>query len=382
MPPARRRTLGLSLATMAMLASMPLLGPVLPAVGPSSPTGAVTSRPVPTPDGSVDALACGSAADCWAVGSAQTALGPVPLIDATRDSGTAWVAEQPGISGSATLDAVACPDQRHCLAVGGTAGGAPAGVAMVTDGGGRRWQQVAAPGGAVDLSAVYCAQAGHCLVLATDGSGYWSASTVDGGQVWQRTGTLPLGFGGPTGVTCQGSTCVSAGYLSLTGAKGAGAVALTTDGGRSWTTADVPADVGPLHDAACPTAARCLAVGTSSPNLADVTPAPSVVLASADGGLTWTTTSAPSGVGNATGISCATATRCAAVGTAWTFTDPPTPVGAVATTTDGGLTWRAPASRRLPAGLAGVACPTTSACVAGGGDELAGVTLPQPRRRR
>ena len=36
---------------------------------------------------------------------------------------------------------------------------------------------MASPAGSVDLSAVHCFAAADCLVLATDGSTYWSAST-------------------------------------------------------------------------------------------------------------------------------------------------------------------------------------------------------------
>jgi photosystem II stability/assembly factor-like uncharacterized protein len=157
-------------------------------------------------------------------------------------------------------------------------------------------------------------------------------------------------------------------------------VAVTADGGRTWSAAALPAGVGPLHALACPTPARCLAVGTSSPNLAGITPAHSVAVSSTDGGRTWSAAGAPPGIGDAVAVACPTTRRCTAVGTAWTGTAPPAPVGAVATTNDGGATWREPAGPRLATGLVAVACPTATDCVAGGGDLLAGLSLPAPRR--
>jgi photosystem II stability/assembly factor-like uncharacterized protein len=360
-----------------MVASAPLIGPRLPAHG----TAGVVGRPATPRGGTVGAVACGSSTACWAVGSVPSGFGPLPLIDATADGGGTWVAQRTGSAGAGQLSAVACSDRRYCMAVGARGTATPAGLVMVTTDGGRRWRAMGAPATSVEVGAVSCATPTDCLVLSTGGSGWWSAATSDGGRVWQRGGTLPPGFGGPGALSCRGTTCLSAGYTTLTGGKGEGAVARSTDGGTNWSAATVPSGTGPLHDLTCPTRTRCLAVGTSSPNLADVTPAPSDVLASTDGGLTWAPSPAPSGVGDATGVSCATASRCATVGTAWTFTNPPNPVGAVADSTDGGRKWRSPSHQQLPAGLEAVVCPTSDDCLAVGGYELARFALPAPRGR-
>ena len=145
------------------------------------------------------------------------------------------------------------------------------GAVLVTADGGKVWQSVASPTGSVDLSAVHCFAVADCLVLATDGSTYWSASTTHGGKVWQRGGTLPPGSAGISHVAClDTTTCVTVGYVSSTPGQGTGAIAVTDDGGANWTSAPVPAGVGVLHGVDCTAGSTCVAVGTKSTTTSDV----------------------------------------------------------------------------------------------------------------
>ncbi|MGH9091507.1 MAG: hypothetical protein ACRDZR_09055, partial [Acidimicrobiales bacterium] len=133
---------------------------------------------------------------------------------------------------------------------------------------------------------------------------------------------------------------------------------------------------------ACPTPGDCLAVGTKATTTIGVAQGQGEVLSSTDGGTTWSTGAPPAGVGDASGLACGSASSCAVVGTGWTDATPPGPTGSVAASADGGGTWQAAAARYLPVGLVAVACPSPTACVAAGNDELARITLPGPVHRR
>jgi hypothetical protein len=307
------------------------------------------------------------------------------VVDGTVDGGRSWKADSVPVPGSASLIGVDCSGPRSCMAVGAVvAGGATQGLVLATTDRGRRWTVVHAPAGATELVAVDCTALRDCTVLASQGPGYWAASTVDDGSVWQRLGPLPGGLAGVSSLACtSASTCLAAGDMPTTPGKGAAAVAFTTDGGMTWSSATMPPGTGPLHDVACPAPTECLAVGTKSPTTIGVAQGQGEVISSADGGATWTTVAAPASVGDAFGVTCPTASACAVVGTGWTAAKPPGPTGAVAASVDGGGTWLDASARYLPVGLAAVSCPTATSCVAAGNDELARITLPpiEPTRR-
>jgi photosystem II stability/assembly factor-like uncharacterized protein len=306
------------------------------------------------------------------------------VIDATVDGGTSWRPETVAVLGPTSLTSISCPTAGTCMAVGSTdITSAVVGAVLVTTDGGRTWTSVGPPSGSVDLSAVTCAAAGDCLVLASSGAGWWSASTSDGGQVWQRTGNLPTGFDGASSLACNGPTqCVTVGYVTKAQGQGTGAVAVTDDGGGTWAAGTVPAGTGLLHGVACPTLLSCIAVGTTATATTDITPASSQLLTSTDGGHTWTGLSAPAGVDDAYSIACPTTTTCITVGTRWTSAKPPTPTGGVVVSTDAGTSWTDPPLRYLPSGLTAVACPASTTCVTTGGDVVAQVVLPTPARPR
>jgi photosystem II stability/assembly factor-like uncharacterized protein len=363
-------------------------------------TFAVEGQPAPGGTGALEAISCGSPVDCWAVGqppssgssgssgssasSGPTAAPPTVVIDATPDGGLHWTAETVAVANPTALTAIACSDRHDCMAVGTVDVNGPLlGTVLVTTDGGRSWSTLAPPSGSVDLSAITCSTAGRCMVLATGGATYWSASTTDGGQVWQRGGALPPGFGGISSVACSGATqCVTVGYQPTSPGKGTGAVAVTNDGGTTWTAGTVPPGSGLLHGVACPAPQSCIAVGTTSTTTTDVAQGRGQILSSTDGGSTWAPLTAPPGIDDAFSISCPTILSCATAGTVWTPTNPPTPIGSVVTTSDGGTTWIAPRARYIPEGLTGVDCPAATACLAAGNDVVARVALPSPPKHR
>ena len=305
------------------------------------------------------------------------------MIVGTADAGLTWAAEKVPIAGSATLSAISCPDDRHCLAVGYRSSPALTATVVATSDGGRRWHTAGAPEGAAELVGVSCRRAGHCLVLATDGSAFWSATTLDGGGSWQRAGSLTAGFAGAGGVDCPGAlTCLTAGYVPTGPGHGNGAIELTTDGGASWQSASVPAGTGLLHAVACTADRACVAVGTSSTTTSGIAPAKSAVLTSSGGPATFSRARAPAAIGDAFGVSCHRTASCAAVGTGWTPTLVPAPIAGVATSIDAGAGWGTARTRYVPAGLAGVDCPTVTRCIAVGGDVIARIAMPPPAPAR
>jgi photosystem II stability/assembly factor-like uncharacterized protein len=226
------------------------------------------------------------------------------------------------------------------------------------------------------MTAVTCQGVGLCIAIATNGTTFWSSRSTDFGVTWQQAGTLPGSFLGATGLECDAGSCLVAGYLPTGAGHGTGALAVSTDGGQTWTSATVPSGVGLLEAVACTTATDCLAAGTASTNISDVVPAGGQLLQSIDGGHTWTAAPVPP-VNDAYGLACPSAQRCAMVGTTWAG-NPAVGTGAVAQSHDGGQTFTSSSSAYVPLTLSALSCPTASTCVAVGGDTLARVSLRPP----
>lgn len=387
-PPARRRLspgstrrlggVGALVAVVALSAGCSQVGGSATSSSSTVPIDPTTVQGQPAPGAAeLTAVSCADSLRCWAVGQGPaTAAGSPAVIDATADGGTHWTEDVPPLAAPSGLNGVSCPAPDRCVAVGYTAAPAPAGVVVVTTDGGRHWSQLTAPAGAVDLTAVQCTATDDCLVMATDGTAVWSALSTDGGGVWTRGGTLPAGFGGVSNVSCTGtSDCEVAGYVAGAAGQGAGALAVTTDGGATWSAATLPAGVGLLHDVTCAHGPPCRAVGTTSTTVSSVAPAAAKFLQT-DDPATWAAAATPARMGDAFALSCPSTSTCAAVGTVWAPTNPPSPLAAVVTTTDGGTTWKTPATAYVPTGLVAVDCPDTSGCVAAGGDIVARMLLP------
>lgn len=389
-------------AALAALAALTVVGAfgVTAAPAPAGATGSsravagvtlgqVVGRRAPAGIGDLEAVACATTSRCWAVGampvSRQTASagGATVVLARTTDGGGHWGAVRVHTNAPVELTAISCPVAHSCTSVGATSvNGIPVGAVLTTTNAGRTWVTRPAPTGSVDLVGVDCRSATDCMTLATDGTVYWAAVTTDGGRAWQREGTLPAGFGGPGGISCpRPGHCLVAGYTSVSSGKGAGAVAITGDGGATWQLATLTSGTGLLHAVACPSSTICLAAGTSSTIDTDLSPAPGALLVSSDGGATFSADSAPAGMDDGFGLACSTPARCVLVGTVWTAGHAPVPSGSVLVTDDAGRQWRRVASRFVPVGLVGVACPAPTACVAAGNDVVARIELPPPLAR-
>jgi photosystem II stability/assembly factor-like uncharacterized protein len=194
------------------------------------------------------AVSCFDALRCKAVGANGAIL-------STRNAGGRWYSQRNPLAGSSTvLYRIACVGRSTCYVVGRP------NVVLVTRNGGVTWRvhRFLLPGSTGELTDTQCVNA----------------------QVFDIRGRLALCRLGLLDVSClSASTCVVVGTVHVEGQLGdLGAVVyVTTDGGATWTGADVPAtapcegDCGaantripyPLEWVSCGSSASCRAGGST-----------------------------------------------------------------------------------------------------------------------
>ena len=223
------------------------------------------------------------------------------------------------------------------------------GAVAVTADGGQTWKVAAE---AQALVAVSCPDAAHCWALESTNSSAGVLATADGGTSWSAQ---PI-----DGINALGLlVCASPDVCIAAGADNSGnpLVLRTTDAGTTWARVSLPGGGGYFYGLACPTSSKCLAVVT--PDEPTVGPdraheSAGYVIASTDAGAHWVRRNLPLDDSEAYGVACSSTTACVATGG-----------GHVAVTTDGGATW-APSKGGSIGSLLSVTCPSTSRCVAGG----------------
>lgn len=168
----------------------------------------------------------------------------------------------------------------------------------------------ALPAGAA-FTDVACPTSIRCYAVATGADGPVLAATTDAARTWSGT-TLP-GAGLLTAIACPGETACVAGGQSPDAAR---AAVFRTGDGAHWSAVPVPA-AAPIAVIRCPDATHCLAIGMDTR-----TRTPSV-LASTDGGATWSAATVPPSSPDPAylaGLRCLDALHCWAVGSGIWFT--------------------------------------------------------------
>jgi hypothetical protein len=112
-----------------------------------------------------------------------------------------------------------------------------------------------------------------------------------------------------TAVTCVTTAkCWAVGStVGSGGAPNGAALIATSNGGTSWTAQPIPPTTGYLADIACSTPSLCVAVGQGQGNQG-------VAISTTNGGTSWGQAAVPAGIGDVTVVTCGPDRRCMAIG--------------------------------------------------------------------
>jgi hypothetical protein len=260
-------------------------------------------------------------------------LGNNPAFDAEL-SGTSGVLNQLTCYDASTCDAFGlAPSDQEEEPVGSTGNTVTRNVFLQTTNGGVTWSTydfpwVANPDGSPGWSnmqpAVFsCATAQDCVGMssvmttalgnANQVSTQFSWITTDGGVTWSRAWVPSVGdsLSNARSIACPDAThCVVVGTHTdgAPGGTSSSFIAVTSDGGSTWTIEPPATDPGTYDlSVSCASDQECWAVGTANKDTMDV------MITTSDGGTSWVPVQVPTlaGINN---INCLPSGSCYAIG--------------------------------------------------------------------
>jgi photosystem II stability/assembly factor-like uncharacterized protein len=265
----------------------------------------------------LSAVSCPTPAQCMAVGSNGASLPGSGVVVATTNGGSLW-SPVTAPSGALAVPAVVCPTAAACTAV--VSDGTVTWSAQSTDFG-HTWQRTGnLPSPFVAGTQLWCAASGACLlagyVPTTNGHGSGAiALSTDGGQTWALA-TVPPGTGLLQSALCPTpSTCLAGGTTSTTVSDvvpGKGVLLSSSDDGHTWTASSAAVPVNDVYSIACPTARTCAMVGTNWVGFPAI--ATGAVAQSTDGGRSFHLSTAAYVPLTLSAVDCPNGDRCLAVG--------------------------------------------------------------------
>lgn len=225
-----------------------------------------------------------------------------------------------------------------------------------------------------------CSSDGTCYVFAGK---YASASaaaplsaslyvSTDDGTTWSSL-PAPNGLLPTTPLECSGAQWCAAGGTY----NGQPVLAVTRNGGHSFTVDPLPTGVGTLRSLTCPSTGVCMGLVTTSP--ATRQPVDATFLVTDDGGTSFDNEPILAG-DSMVDLACTSTTDCTAVGTTDASLNDPIGVGVSAVTSDQGRTWTPGA---FPAGFGireittSLACADARHCFVTGSIPIPNQNLPQ-----
>jgi hypothetical protein len=318
-----------------------------------------------------NAVACASATECLGVGDAltpgtDTEVGMTAPLTAPSGSVTSGQSTQT-IIGAASLQAVACLSPTECLAVGTAPSGAVAVALDPATGSVSSGQHVQPISGVATLVGVVCASATQCIGVG-EGANQTTALAV---PLDPATGDVSSGQHAQTisglesfdAVACA-STAQCIGVGEGASEAGGAAVALNPATGAISTGAStqlVTTDAI-LTGVDCPSAAECLAVGWGADDPSVAVPLDPTNAAVSTGQHEQTISSPRIVLG---AVACSSTTQCVAVGNDG---DDPSIAESVPLTAATGAVPAGQSLQEVPGAgsLAGIACPSSTICLAAG----------------
>lgn len=312
----------------------------------------------------LDGVACASESACVGVGSSIE--GPLAYLW----NGSAWSALSPNAAEGGDFDGVSCPTSSFCAAVGWR-GETLRTLAEQWDGSAWTTKTTPNPGSTLRaLDGVSCTSMTACTAVGSyfEGGVARTLAIRWNGTTWstQTTPSPNASANRLSSVSCVSSTsCIAVGDVELEITP----LALRWDG-TTWSTMTTPTPAGALYtmptSVSCTSSSACTAVGRYETGSGGPQP-----FAMRWNGTSWSvqTTTLPAGAafGLLEGVACATSSACVAVG-AYTFDDFTLDEYALALHWDG-TRWTAqkpPSPGVVRTELGGVACPAATRCKAVG----------------
>jgi hypothetical protein len=258
---------------------------------------------------------CVSSSFCMAVGSYNTSTSYNEVMFAERWNGTAWKILPISSPASGNLDAVACTTATNCIAVG-SAYNSGSGAPLAEHWTGTGWapMSVPTPVGAEspELTGVSCTAVSACTAVGEYTVGSYPNGPYDeglaerwNGKTWAiQTFAVPAN----TQINIYNVKCISATACTAVGSQhDASFSSLLTLAehwnGSSWQVQATPASSpSELYAVSCTALNACTAIGSGP-------------MAENWNGTSWQIQSMPGAGGQLESVSCTSATACIAVGT-------------------------------------------------------------------
>lgn len=331
-----------------------------------------------TLSGTLSSVSCMTARHCEAVGALVTAHGAQLPLAEQWSGGHWRRQAVPAPAGGALpeLSGVSCSAARSCEAVGSYGvrrGGSFDTVALAMAWNGVTWRLQAMPGPAnspdVEARAVSCPSASFCEAVGAYASA--AGPLLPLAEVWNGSSWQVQQLPRQAGAQLSGVSCLTATFCEAVGSGFSSSKEAMTWNGTSWAGQFTPVPAHRLGiafgGASCVSVNRCQAVGYSVANGGELPP--TFTLAELWDGRDWAVqpTPGPKGMPALAAVSCDSARACMAVG--GTF-DPTTASGVSLAEQWNGTSWLARPTPH-PAGsvitqLSGVSCARAQACEAVG----------------
>jgi hypothetical protein len=321
----------------------------------------------------LSAAACLSATSCTAVGSYTASSADQSLVVSWDGSTWSVVSSPSYIFNADSLNGVSCVSASFCVAVGSYyLSTGKVSKTLIESWNGSKWSIVPSPNkftASNVLNHVSCVSASFCVAVGSWANGRAPLVESWNGSTWS---IVPSGSPGNLGNYDQllGVSCVSASFCVAVGFESdglAGWVPLVESwDGSTWSVVPSPTNGrgDQLTSVSCSSASSCTAVGWQG---YEAGISPKQTLVDSWNGSSWSVVSSPDpSTSNdvLSGVACASATLCTAVGSYEPSSSPQTLVESW-----DGSTWSVVSSPNQGTGgnvLSGISCPSASSCMAVG----------------